>query len=216
MRWRLKSPASRLFTQPFIQAQIKENIKALRHWPLCRKFTVERGSPHTNGQQRGKCSHLMTSSWKRNDLDHISHSRRSLIFKTVSHNKYSFAMLLLYTINSPYPSDVIWCQTFLSVLVRVMARRLVVAKPLPKPMVTYHQLDAKNKYQWHFTNLQNIYCMKLYCVICPWVGQDAPCSSKMGPETGLFRLFFRQWTPPSVINSASMKTILTVWTTNIV
>ena len=33
-RWRLKSPASRLFTQPFIQAQIKENIKAPRHWPL--------------------------------------------------------------------------------------------------------------------------------------------------------------------------------------
>ena len=33
-RWRLKSPASRLFTQPFIQAQIKENIKAPRHWPF--------------------------------------------------------------------------------------------------------------------------------------------------------------------------------------
>ena len=33
--WRLKSPAARLFTQPFIQTQIKENIKALRHWPLC-------------------------------------------------------------------------------------------------------------------------------------------------------------------------------------
>ena len=33
-RWRHKSPASRLFTQPFIQAQIKGNIKALRHWPL--------------------------------------------------------------------------------------------------------------------------------------------------------------------------------------
>ena len=27
----IKSPASRLFTQPFIQAQIKENIKAPRH-----------------------------------------------------------------------------------------------------------------------------------------------------------------------------------------
>ena len=26
-RWRLKSPASRLFTQPFIRAQIKENSK---------------------------------------------------------------------------------------------------------------------------------------------------------------------------------------------
>ena len=32
--WHLKSPASRLFTQPFIQTQIKENIKALCHW-LC-------------------------------------------------------------------------------------------------------------------------------------------------------------------------------------
>ena len=38
-RLRLKSPASRLFTQPFIQAQIKENIKAPRHWPLCGEFT---------------------------------------------------------------------------------------------------------------------------------------------------------------------------------
>ena len=28
-----------IFTQPFIQAQIKENIKAPRHWPLCGEFT---------------------------------------------------------------------------------------------------------------------------------------------------------------------------------
>ena len=33
-RWRLKSPASWLFTQPFIQTQIKESSKAPRHW-LC-------------------------------------------------------------------------------------------------------------------------------------------------------------------------------------
>ena len=38
-RWRLKSPASRLFTQAFIQTQIKENIKAPCHWPLCGEFT---------------------------------------------------------------------------------------------------------------------------------------------------------------------------------
>ena len=38
-RWRLKSPASRLFTQPFIQTRIKENIKAPRHWPLCGELT---------------------------------------------------------------------------------------------------------------------------------------------------------------------------------
>ena len=34
-RWRLKSPASPLFTQPFVQPHIKQNIKAPRHWPLC-------------------------------------------------------------------------------------------------------------------------------------------------------------------------------------
>ena len=46
-RWRLKSPASRLFTQPFIQAQIKENIKALRHWPLCGEIhRWQVNSPH--------------------------------------------------------------------------------------------------------------------------------------------------------------------------
>ena len=44
-RWRLKSPASQLFTQPFIQTQIKENIKAPRHWPLCGEFTGDRWNP---------------------------------------------------------------------------------------------------------------------------------------------------------------------------
>ena len=37
--WRLKSPALRLFTQPFIQAQSKENTKASRHLSLCGEFT---------------------------------------------------------------------------------------------------------------------------------------------------------------------------------
>ena len=48
MRWRLKSPASRLFTQPFIQAQIKENIKAPRHWPLCGEFPAQMASNAEN------------------------------------------------------------------------------------------------------------------------------------------------------------------------
>ena len=47
---RLKSPASQLFTQLFIQAQIKQNIKAPRHWPLCGEFTGDRWIPRTNGQ----------------------------------------------------------------------------------------------------------------------------------------------------------------------
>ena len=52
----------RLFIEPFIQAQIKENIKAPRHWPLCGKFTGDRWIPRTNGQYHGKWFHLMTSS----------------------------------------------------------------------------------------------------------------------------------------------------------
>ena len=34
----------------FIRAQIKENIKASRHWPLCREFTGHRWIPRTKGQ----------------------------------------------------------------------------------------------------------------------------------------------------------------------
>ena len=41
-RWRLKSSASRLFTQPFIQAQIIENMKDPHHWPLWGEFTDNR------------------------------------------------------------------------------------------------------------------------------------------------------------------------------
>ena len=50
VQWRLKSSASRLFTQPFIQAQIKESIKAPRHWPLWGEFTGDRLIPRTKGQ----------------------------------------------------------------------------------------------------------------------------------------------------------------------
>ena len=37
-KWRLKSPASRLFAPPFVQAQIKQNIRAPRHWPVTWKM----------------------------------------------------------------------------------------------------------------------------------------------------------------------------------
>ena len=39
-----------------------KNTKAPRHWPLCGEFTRDRWIPRTNGQLRGKCFHLMTSS----------------------------------------------------------------------------------------------------------------------------------------------------------
>ena len=62
--WRLRSPASQLFTQqlPFIQTEMNENIKVLRPWALCGEFTGGRWIPRTKGQLRGKVFHLMTSS----------------------------------------------------------------------------------------------------------------------------------------------------------
>ena len=39
-----------MFTEPFIQAQIKENIKVLRHWPLWGEFIGDRWIPRTKAQ----------------------------------------------------------------------------------------------------------------------------------------------------------------------
>ena len=46
-RWHLKTPASRLFAQTFVQAQIKENIKSPRYWPLWWESTGCRWIPLT-------------------------------------------------------------------------------------------------------------------------------------------------------------------------
>ena len=46
-RWHLKSSASRLFPQPFVQRKIKESIKAPRHWPFLRESTGDRWIPLT-------------------------------------------------------------------------------------------------------------------------------------------------------------------------
>ena len=50
VRWRHKSPASRVFIQPFVQAWIKENIKAPRHCPLWEEFTGDRWIHLTKSQ----------------------------------------------------------------------------------------------------------------------------------------------------------------------
>ena len=59
-----QSPASRLFTQPFIQAQIKENIKALRHWPSCGEFTGDREFP----SQMASNAENASIGWRHHDM----------------------------------------------------------------------------------------------------------------------------------------------------
>ena len=72
----MSAMACRLFTQPFIQVQLKENIKAPRHWPLWGEFPGDRWIPSTKAgnaetvsirwRQHGQCNlrqvilHLLT------------------------------------------------------------------------------------------------------------------------------------------------------------
>ena len=51
-QWRLKSPTSRLFAQPFSRAQIKENIKAQRHW-------LSKGHSPVNSPHKGPVTRKM-------------------------------------------------------------------------------------------------------------------------------------------------------------
>ena len=46
----MASSASQLFAKPFVQAEIKENIKAQRHWPLWGEFTGDQWIPRAKGQ----------------------------------------------------------------------------------------------------------------------------------------------------------------------
>ena len=87
-----------LFTQPFIQTQIKENIKAPRHWPLCGEFTWTGEFP---AQRVGYAENV--SIWWRHH-----------------------GILLI---------EVEW--RYMPSLVKMMACRLVGAKPLSKPVLEY-------------------------------------------------------------------------------
>ena len=55
-RWRLKSLASRLFSQKFVQAQAKKKVKAPRHWRFWRELTGDRWIPRIKGQWRDNVS----------------------------------------------------------------------------------------------------------------------------------------------------------------
>ena len=79
LRWRLKSPVSRLFTQPFIRAQIKENIKAPRHWPLCGEFTGTGEFP----AQRASYAENVSIWWRHHESWVSDEMRFCIVFLTV-------------------------------------------------------------------------------------------------------------------------------------
>ena len=73
-----------LLTIVYSTVQIKENINAPHHWPLCGEFNGDRWIPRTKGQQCGKCFHLMTSSWTKvyGSYNALSWLNRMLFFYT--------------------------------------------------------------------------------------------------------------------------------------
>ena len=69
---RLISPASQLFAQPFIQAQIKENVKAPRHGPLYFVRGIHR-SPMTGEfpSQRPSNAENVSSGWRHHGILYV-------------------------------------------------------------------------------------------------------------------------------------------------
>ena len=111
--------------QPFVEEQIKENIKALHRWPLWGESTGYRWIPLTKGQQHGKCFHLITSSC-------VWGSTYSHWLKTQVHTKL-------------WPSHFIFQHKSWSTSVRVMASYLFGTKPLPEPLLSDGQLGPQGQ-----------------------------------------------------------------------
>ena len=60
------------FTQPFIQTQIKENIKAPRHWPLCGEFTGAGEFP----EQRASYAENVSIWWRHHEVRYAYQASR--------------------------------------------------------------------------------------------------------------------------------------------
>ena len=92
-QWRLKSPGSRLFGQPFVLTQIKENIKASCHW------TFEENPPVTGEfpSQRASNTENVFILW-RHHVDFVIHHAK-LIWHP--YHKHSASYHILQSLNIP-------------------------------------------------------------------------------------------------------------------
>ena len=91
MRWRLKSPASRLFAQPFVQAKIKENVKAPLHWRLWGKSTGDRWIHSQRASNTDKVSLDYVLVWHNAAAEHT----RAATIDILIHGKYEVFMAVL-------------------------------------------------------------------------------------------------------------------------
>ena len=94
-RWHLRSPASRTFTQQFIQAQIKE---APRYWPLCEEFTGDRWIP----AKRASNAENVSIWWRHHETPHIVRHRQTNIIDIPCVFTVVFNVLVVLS------SDAVW------------------------------------------------------------------------------------------------------------
>ena len=90
---------------PFFQAQIKENIKAPRHWSLCGEFTGDRWVPVQRASYAENVSiwwrhHEKNGGWYINDLIEICPDVSSQVCTKVSCLKKVIPILLLLSLTS--------------------------------------------------------------------------------------------------------------------
>ena len=174
--------------------QIKE---APRHWSLCGEFTGDRGNPRTNGQLRGKCFHLMTSSWKRSLLP----CNQGVGGSYESSNNYPDSVVAHYSIHERFSNDTTQLREAISPLAGRLSHRLCIgglaylnrftsgvcwdhgtvqlagARP-SEPVETFAQ--PPSQYQGYSRARSKPYILLkmllLYCVICNISPNQSLCS----------------------------------------
>ena len=107
-----------LYTQPFVQAQIKENNKAPRHWPLCRnspvtgEFPAQKASSAENAYiwwRHHEVVDLLTSMGKLMTVTinercvisstHWGRDKTAVIMQTTYSNGFSGTKILQFRLN---------------------------------------------------------------------------------------------------------------------
>ena len=160
--WRLKSPASRLFTQPIIQPHIKETPKLritglckgnspvtgefLHKWPVTRKILTSSywpGSVSPYGITKMQCAKQPWHFFK--------HKSGISVYKHVDLSAFRKRPFSAFRYDDYQPSVAYWCRMRSEILVNTGSGNGLLPdgiKPLPKPMLSYHQRDPLTFIPW--------------------------------------------------------------------
>ena len=118
------------------KAQIKESIKAPRHWPLCGVFTGDRWNPRTKACNAENVFNLMTSSW---------------LFRYMQSSSQKYCWWFVLTLFC-----VFWSTWILTEITNVFCRTpsLVLGQSVKQPS----RIWANDYWQYSYKNITTISC----------------------------------------------------------